>query len=119
MKERFACALYGESSMQWRRQLFLAEGECATRPVELPGTLAWLSPFDERNVRRTQRTRQLRRVRMAPEPATALFGVLLCLPTAPTLPKVTNENFATFSLLRQLSGQSLTCPLLFYVGAKT
>jgi hypothetical protein len=56
---------------------------------------------------------------MAPEPATALFGVLLCLPTAPTLPKVTNENFATFSLLRQLSGQSLTCPLLFYVGAKT
>jgi hypothetical protein len=86
MKERFACALYGESSMQWRRQLFLAGGERATRPVELPG-LASLSPFDERNVRRTQRTRQLRRVRMAPEPATALFGVLLCLPTAPTLPK--------------------------------
>ena len=67
MKERFACALYGKSSMQWRRQLFLAEGECATRPVELPGTLAWLSPFDERNLRRTQRTRQRRRVRMAPE----------------------------------------------------
>ena len=92
MKERFACALYGESSMQWRRQLFLAGGECATRLVELPG-LAWLSPFDERNVGRTQRTRQLRRVRMAPEPATALFGILLCLPTAPTLPKLTNENF--------------------------
>jgi hypothetical protein len=32
---------------------------------------------------------------------------LLCLPTAPALPKVTNENFGTFSFQRQLSGKLL------------
>jgi hypothetical protein len=29
----------------------------------------------------------------------------LCLPTAPVLLKVTNENFGTFSFQRQLSGK--------------
>jgi hypothetical protein len=31
----------------------------------------------------------------------------LRLPTAPALPKVTNENFGTFSFQRQLSGKPL------------
>ena len=31
------------------------------------------------------------------DPTRAKFRVLLCLPTAPTLPTVTNENFGTFS----------------------
>ena len=67
-------------------------------------------------MRRTQRAQRWRRVLTSPEPSRTLFGVLSCLPTAPALPKVTNENFGTFSFRRQLSG-NYCLPVVIDLGS--
>jgi hypothetical protein len=41
----------------------------------------------------------------APEPNATLFGVLLCLPTAPALPRAENGDFGTPPIYEQLTGK--------------
>ena len=52
------------------------------------------------------------------DPTRAKFSVLSCLPTAPALPMVTNENFGTFSFYSS-SPASYGLPYLFKCGAET
>jgi hypothetical protein len=51
------------------------------------------------------------RVLTAPAPNVTLFGVLLCLPTAPALPPGENGDFGTSPIYGQLSDK----PLLAFV----
>jgi hypothetical protein len=101
-----------------RRLLRLAEGGSTTRPVRLKG-LAWLSPFNERDVRckqRKQRADARTRVLTAPQPNAAQFEVLLCLPTAPMLPTEGSGDFGTSPFYRQLSDKP---QLIFVLNMRT
>jgi hypothetical protein len=88
--------------MRRNRSLFLGGDESATRPVELK-ELAWLLAFRSEGVRRTQCARQRTRVLTTPEPNATLFGVLLCLPTAPVLPPGEKGDFGRSPIYGQLS----------------
>jgi hypothetical protein len=65
---------------------------------------AWLLAFRREGRVPRASGQQRRRVLTAPQRGYFLEWVL-CLPTAPALPKGTNENFGTFSFQRQLSGK--------------
>jgi hypothetical protein len=71
--------------------------------------------YDQRDVRRTQCAQQRRRVLTAPEPNATLFGVLLCLPTAPALPPGEKGDFGTSPIYEQLTDKHCL-PLYTHMG---
>jgi hypothetical protein len=71
-----------------------------------------LSPFDERSARRAARARSQGVLVQHPHPNATLFGVLLCLPTAPGLPLCGNGDFGTSSFFWAALGQAVACPYL-------
>src|SRR6202040_3678682 len=73
-------------------------------PWRIEGTCMAL-PFDKRDARRKQRAEvRKRQILTAPARTAALFGVLLCLPTAPALPlKETGRNRPHHALVLKIA----------------
>jgi len=75
------------------------------------------SKRDRRGLRRSKRARRPKQVQTAPEPNATLFGVLLCLPTAPALPPGEKGDFGTSPIYGQLSDKPLLAFVYLHGGA--